>query len=329
MDKVRGLLPAKGQAMFDDIVFQRVLGASSHIRMIGDMFLMLAEKAREEEMEPKQLREELKAVGDFFRRTRGEASQAVSNGIGIMLLKMGLSEWDELGLEEVTKRTCTAVEYYAKQSEKDISAVIQYAVGIAGYMKRIMVFDYSSTVNSFLKELGREAEGIEVYIPESRSINGGYAFVPAALEAGMTIHFIPDAAIMYFLKTCDGAFFGAETLYADGTVYNTTGSDIVGLVCRTFNIPLYVLTPMIKLDLRPIRGFQRELVVNDLQERFAEIGFKKDEMEQVDFRCPELLPIEGKYIDGIITELGIIPAGALYQTAIEYGRKLMLGEGEQ
>ena len=31
-------------------------------------------------------------------------------------------------------------------------------------------------------------------------------------------------------------FMGAETLYADGTGFNTTGSDIVGLICNYYHI---------------------------------------------------------------------------------------------
>ena len=326
MKEIRDLLPEREQGMFDDIVYQRVLGASKHIQMIGEMFLALADKTEKTGQTAETLGKELREVADFFKRTRGEASRAVCNAINTMLLQMG--GFDGCTIEDAARRVRGSVEYYAGQSEREIAKVVEYAAAAAGCMEKIMIFDYSSTVNAFLKRLGKEKKGIEVYIPESRTINGGYAFVPTALSAGMKVHFIPDAAIMYFLKDCDGAFFGAETLYADGTAFNTTGSDIVGLVCRTFHVPLYVLTPMIKLDIRPVYGYHRELVINDMRERMALAGFSREELEQVDFSCPELLPVEGDYIKGVITEFGIIPAGALYPLAMNYDKNLNQGDGE-
>lgn len=318
MEEIKKMLPEREQGMFDDIVLQRVLGASTHIRMIGEMFLALASQAQEQQIPSKELQRNLSQIADFFKKTRGEASRAVTNAINCMVNHMGNLE--ECTVTEAARQVRVAVDDYKLQSQKDTQDVVRYAVGAAKEMKRIMVFDYSSTVNDFLRQLGKETSGIEVFIPESRTINGGCAFVSTALGAGMQVHFIPDAAIMYFLKKCDGAFLGAETLYADGTVFNTTGSDIVGLVCKSFRIPLYVLTPMVKLDMRPVYGYCRNLVVNDLKERMACIGFSEQELEQVNFKCPELLPISGEYITGVITEYGIVPAAAVYSLAVEYDK---------
>lgn len=326
MDGIKELLPEKEQKLFDDIVGQKVLGASKHIQMIGQMFVGLADQAEKISGSTKTLREELHEVGVFFKRTRGEASQAVSNAVDMMLSQMG--DLEEKTLEEAVLKVHQSVEFYALQSERNMEKAIGYAVEIGRNMKKIMVFDYSSTVNAFLVMLGKETAGTEVYIPESRTINGGYAFVPTALKAGMKVHFIPDAAMMYYLKDCDGAFFGAETFYADGTTFNTTGSDLVGLVCKTYQVPLYVLTPMMKLDIRPVYGFRREPVINNLKGRLLLAGFTKEELEQVDFQCPELIPVEPEYIKGVITELGVIPAGAMYPMALDYNKLLSQGKGE-
>ncbi|MCB6288780.1 hypothetical protein LI276_22125, partial [[Clostridium] scindens] len=86
----------------------------------------------------------------------------------------------------------------------------------------------SSSVEAFLRKINGPKR---IYIPESRVINGGAPFVQPCLEAGHQIHFIPDASMMYYMKSCDGVFMGAESIYPDGTGFNTTGSDIVGLLC--------------------------------------------------------------------------------------------------
>lgn len=333
MEKIRCLLSPEGQKLFDDIVEQRVLGASRHIHMIGDMFLDLAEKAERENKEPSLLKEEIQELASFFKRTRGEASCAITNAIDEMLLAMSTAEKAAAkkdpaknnaaksdGIEEVIAATREAVNAYREKAERDIRLVVEYSAKLAENMKKILVFDYSSTVNEFLKKL--DNPNMEVFVPESRSINGGAEFAKTAVKKGMKVHFIPDSAVMYFLKDCDGAFCGAETLFPDGTAFNTTGSEIVGLACKEFKVPFYILTPMVKLDMRGIYGYSRKTVVNDLKHRFTSVGLTEEEMEKIDFCCPELLPIDRSYITGFITEMGIIPTEAMYERALAYSRRL-------
>lgn len=323
MEEIRQLLSVNGQKQFDDIVSQRVLGASRHIHMIGDMFLDLAKKAETENMEPGRLIEEITQVADYFKRTRGEASCAVTNAVNEMLVGM-----KDIEKKAGTEAVCTvrqAVFAYREKAECDIRIVVDCGAQLAKEMRKILVFDYSSTVNAFLQKLDNPE--VEVYIPESRSINGGAEFARTAVRKGMKVHFIPDSAMMYFLRDCEAAFCGAETLFPDGTAFNTTGSEIVGLICKELKIPFYILTPMVKLDIRGIYGYRRKTVTNDLKQRFQSVGLTEEEMKSIDFRCPELLPIDRSYITGFITEMGIIPTDSLYEQALEYHRKLEGGRG--
>ena len=77
--KWRELLAPEAQERFDDVNEQRVLGASSHIRIIGDIFLSIAENGADD---PLPL---LRGIADHFIATRGESSQAITNAIGLML----------------------------------------------------------------------------------------------------------------------------------------------------------------------------------------------------------------------------------------------------
>ena len=80
-EQIRQILPEKVRQAFDDIVEQRVLGASKHIAMIGEMFEAIADRGLQEHKKPADIIEEIKKVADYFIATRGEASQAVSNAI--------------------------------------------------------------------------------------------------------------------------------------------------------------------------------------------------------------------------------------------------------
>lgn len=322
--QVRSLLPQAEQENFDDIVLQRVLGASKHISMIGDMLRAIASKYREVEGDTAAMLEDLLAVADYFKATRGQASSAIGNAIDFMM--RGMRSLGEMPVAEAARAVEASVNAYSSDAHDNIEKLTGYAVSLSKGMRRILVFDYSSTVNRFLARLGQEQPGIEVFIPESRIINGGYAFVPTSLSAGLKVHFIPDAAIMYYLKDCDAAYFGAETYNPDGTAYNTTGSDLVGLVCREYHVPLYILTPLIKLDTRPLQGYVRKLVNNNTREKLCSAGFTAKELESVDFDCPELLPVGPEFIAAFITECGVIPTAGMYAESVRYAKFLTGGD---
>lgn len=317
---IRDILPEESKELFDDIVYQRVLGASKHISMIGTMFKSIAGKYVQIGNNPKEMISNIKQVAQYFKETRGEASAAISNAIDLMI--GGIDLQSNNNLLQVVDYIITSVESYENKAIEDLNKVVKYCINLSKGMKAIMVFDYSSTINNFLRELSKSIEEIDIYIPESRTIDGGYPFLPTCEENRYNIHFIPDAAIMYYLKFCDGAFFGAETFFPDGTVFNTTGSDIVALCCKELKIPVFVATPFIKVDLRGIQGIMRGEVLNDLSKKFSK---KINVLRKIDFRCPELLKIESKYINSFITEKGIIPSNQLLALSIEFAKELRGG----
>lgn len=90
-------------------------------------------------------------------------------------------------------------------------------------------------------------------------------------------------------------------------------------------VPLYVLTPLMKLDMRPLRGFVRRLVNNNTREKMKTAGFTEQELEQVDFDCPELLPVGADMIRAFITEQGVIPAQSMFERSVKYAEFLAGG----
>ena len=272
-EQIRQILPEKARQAFDDIVEQRVLGASKHIAMIGEMFEAIADRGLQEHKKPADIIEEIKKVADYFIATRGEASQAVSNAI--LLMTHNIDQYSNLELSEAVRKILETKNAYARTAKESVDACVSYGVKLAEPMNRIFVYDYSSTVEKFLRSLQKNNKPYEIYIAESRVIDGGKPFVRACLESGYKIKFIPEASMMYYLKDCDGAFIGAETFYPDGTGFNTTGSDIVGLICDYYKIPLYFLTPLIKVDIRPLTGGRKNLVYKDLQEKLS-CNWEKD-----------------------------------------------------
>ncbi len=305
VEEARSALPPSARGAFDDIVEYRVLGASKHIGMIGEMFAAIAQDGAAGGQSAAKMLARVSLVADFFTETRGKASSAVANAIAEMT--RGMDEWRALSAAEASEKMDEALKRFSENAKVAIEKILGYIENVTRGMSAIMAFDYSSTMAKFL-EKGLVAQ---IFIPESRTINGGRNFVEACLKTRSAIHFIPDAAIMHYLRECGAAFIGAETFYPDGTAFNTTGSDIVGLACAELNIPLYVPTTLNKLDWRGAYGTVKAPVMKDLREEMRPMLTGLD-VSRVDFISPELLPIPPKHITAYITEQGIIPAAQMY-----------------
>ena len=83
-NSIRAYLSSDARKLFDDIVTQRILGASAHIRMISQMIRDLCSTARVQNESPESLNTKIHQLTDFFINTRGESSQAITNALAMM-----------------------------------------------------------------------------------------------------------------------------------------------------------------------------------------------------------------------------------------------------
>ena len=198
----RSCLQGAAVELFDDITFSRVLGASKHTAMIGQMLLSIVDDS--DQSDPAAMAERLRAVSGYFKETRGQNSRAIYNAINIMT--EGLGRMGDLSAGEIREKIHRQVEGYQTGADENTRRAVRYAAALCEPMDTIMIFDYSSTVDAFVRALGH---CVTVYIPESRALNGGKPFVKGALEAGHKVRFIPDTTMMEALRECQAAFMGA------------------------------------------------------------------------------------------------------------------------
>lgn len=312
-DKVRDILPTEEcKKIFDDIVLSRVLGANKHIEMIGNILTIVLNEGKN----LKDTLQSLEIVSSFFKETRGNQSRAVYNAINIMTGKL---KNNYNSLDEAKKTISSSIKNYEIEAKESLNKVIEYSSNICENLESIMVFDYSSTLNELLKHLKKK---MIVYIPESRALDGGFPFLKTSVLACHETHFIADTVMFEALKKCDAAFIGVETLYPDGTIFNTIGSDILAVLCEKIDVPLYAITPMIKVDIRPVYGYTRlSPMPYDFSVRLAK-NLEEDIKAKVDFRGIKLLEIKPNYIKAIVTEFGIIPPYAMFDLAMKYSKEL-------
>ena len=91
-------------------------------------------------------------------------------------------------------------------------------------------------------------------------------------------------------------------------------------------VPLYVLSPLIKVDTRPVYGYSRLAPMPyDYGQRLAD-GWEDDLRDRVDFKGIKLVKIDPRYITAIISEAGIVPSGTFFSVAMQYDHNINGGE---
>lgn len=307
INETRNALPEASRELFDDIVLSRVLGASRQTRLIGQMMVAIAE---DKAVSDEQAVERIMLIASYFKNTRGRNSRAIYNAISAMTC--GLAA---LNKGDARAYICEKVKRFDDESKEQIKRVTEYAASVCSHMKAVMVFDYSSVVDGLLSAMPPETA---VYIPESRALDGGKPFLKTAAASGREVRFIPDTTMLVAIKKCDAAFIGAETIYPDGSVFNTVGSDILALCCESERVPLYVMSPLIKTDSRPVYGYERLAPMPfDYSVRLA-ADWSEEEKAGINFEGVKLIKLEPRYVKAFITEEGIIPPFAIYETAMRY-----------
>lgn len=302
---VRNRVPQSCLQDFDDIVTGRSLGASNHIKMIADMY-----KAAAKQYPAQEAKQAIEEIGTYFKETRGNSSYAIITALNRMEHLIDQSSHSDYGTA-VEK----AVDQYFINANDDTQRVLKYTDRLLKDIQVVMLFDYSSTVE---KAVVKCSHLLKVYIPESRVINGGYPFVKNIVEAGHNVHFIPDASMLSVLKEVEMVFIGAETFYPDGTAFNTIGSDILAELCFIHHVPYYVLTPLLKNDMRALYGIYKPVLKKDLKESIDK-DWPQELKDKVDFTSIELVGVDPRYITGYVTEKGIIRPSDLMQFVYEEG----------
>ena len=313
--EVRALLSDDAAELFDDIDQSRVLGANAQIGLMQRMMKDIL--ARDEGDGPSTLRERIETLVDYYKGTRGQNSRAIYNALGLMTARAFAA--DTAGAEGFARILLEDIDAFQDRNAEAVRRLVGFAVNACAASSRVMCFDYSSTVDAFIRALPAD---VEVSIPESRALNGGAPFLEGATAQGRHVRFIPDTCMLDELKSCDAAFIGAETIYADGTTFNTVGSDILAVLCRHLGKPLFVLTPLLKLDLRAVHGTRRLRPMEfDYRRRLGQ-AIDPELAERVDCGGIKLVSVPGDLVEAVICERGVVPPAGLFPLALEYGRAL-------
>jgi ribose 1,5-bisphosphate isomerase len=211
-------------------------------------------------------------------------------------------------------------EEYMLRADSSREKIVTLAARLIGDLDVLLTFDYSSTVMAILKRVADSGKTLELVVPESRCLDGGRPIVNGATAMGHTAVFIVDFAFTSFLRNADAVLFGAETLFANGDCWNTVGSyPIVSLASRS-DIPCYVASELLKIDVTSFGGEPRPMRDHDFSKVLDYPG-SFDHPDKVSVVGPDLDLVPASMISAYISDVGLLPPTQLWAIGERYLRE--------
>ncbi|WP_127144885.1 hypothetical protein [Pelagibacterium montanilacus] len=281
------------------IVDEGVLGASRHVKLSNELMAHLIE-THEDGVERARL------VAGFIARTRGHDTPVIGNNLQLLLAGLDAVPAAEQA-RELRERIARWDASAAERKQRLVASAVSHLSGARG----ILAFDYSSTVAAIVIAMAKDGQAFELVVPESRAIAGGARYLEDFLPAGLSVSFIPDAAIEHGMQACDAALFGIETLRADGSFLNTIGSRMIARLAGPMGVEIYGATDMLKLDRRSYGGHRPSPAIRTY-DGVLKTGIDMPGIETVTTRAPELEVIPANLVTSILTEHGPVPPAAIW-----------------
>lgn len=259
-------------------------------------------------------REELSAASKVILDSR---PTAVSLWNGVHATVKGVDEAKTLddavqtvisNSEEFVRRSLGAVEIIARIGAKRISDG-----------DTIMTHCNSSAALGVIKEAHRQGKDIKVFATESRPWRQGILTVNDLAKAGVDVTMIIDSAVRTVMRRTDKVFVGADTITSHGALINKVGTSQLALAANEARVQFYVCSETYKFSPMTLFGDMVTIEERDISEvvRPGEIP------DSVKVFNPVFDSTPAKYIDAIITELGMISPGSVYDIMVrQFGDSL-------
>ncbi len=177
----------------------------------------------------------------------------------------------------------------------------------------LMTHCNSSVAIGVILEAVRQGKDIKVYATESRPWRQGILTVNDLSKGGVDTTLIIDSAVRSVMSRVDRVFVGADTITSSGSLINKIGTSQVAMAANEARAEVNVCSETYKFSPKTMFGDTVTIEERDISEvvRPGEIP------ENVRVFNPVFDTTPAKYIDNIITEVGIMSPGAVYGVMVK------------
>ncbi|ABR56257.1 putative translation initiation factor, aIF-2BII family [Methanococcus aeolicus Nankai-3] len=257
-------------------------------------------------IENNEFKEKMIEAGDILKSARPTAV-SLPNAVNYVLSGLNTNNPKEniiLNAEEFIKSSSEATSKIGKIGSNRIKD---------GWT--ILTHCNSEAAISVIKTAHNSGKNIKVICTETRPRNQGYLTAKALADEGIDTTLIVDSAVRYHIKDVDIVVVGADAITSNGCLVNKIGSSQIALMAYERKIPFLTAAETYKFHPKTIIGETIEIeerAVGEIHE------FEEKYKDKIKLRNPAFDITPSQYIDGIITEIGIIPPQGAWHIIEKY-----------
>jgi len=166
----------------------------------------------------------------------------------------------------------------------------------------------SSVAIGVIAEAHRQGKDIKVYATESRPWRQGILTVNDLAKEGIDTTLIIDSAVRLVMKKVDKVLVGADTITSHGALINKIGTSQIALAAHEARVQFYTCSETYKFSPLSLSG---DLVKIEERE-IGEVVRPGEIPDSVKVYNPVFDVTPAQYIDGIISEIGLISPGSVF-----------------
>ncbi len=226
--------------------------------------------------------------------------------------------YEATSLEEAKTLVSENAKAFCDRSERAVEQISRIGAKRIQDGDVVMTHCNSSAALGVIKEAHRQGKDIKVYATESRPWRQGILTVNELADAGVDITLVIDSAVRSVMKRADKVFVGADTVTSHGALINKIGTSHLALAANEARVNFFACAETYKFSPMTLFG---DLVT--IEERdISEVVRAGEVRDSVKIFNPVFDSTPANYIDAIITELGMMSPGSVYDVMVR-----QLGDG--
>ncbi|KAK7087709.1 translation initiation factor eIF2B subunit alpha-like [Littorina saxatilis] len=171
----------------------------------------------------------------------------------------------------------------------------------------VLTHSYSRVVMEAFKEAVSKGKMFKVYVTESQPNKSGYRTAEELKKLGLPVTVILDSAVGYKMEEIALVVVGAEHLVNSGGILNKIGTFNIAMAAKMYNKPFYVMAESLKyLDIFPIEQSDIPAAI-----KYKIPDYPEDKEGDTEDRHPLIDYTPPKYINRLISDIGVLPPGAI------------------
>lgn len=259
-----------------------------------------------------ELYSELLEVGDMLAASR-PTEPMMRNSLmdAIKFTTMEIKTKPKLTLAELKEIIVKEGTSYLTKMEENQIKICDYGSKLIPDKGTVITHCHSSTVMGIFKRAKDLGKDFKVIALETRPKFQGRISAKELGEYKIPVTLAVDSAVNLFMKKADLCIVGADSITSMGDLINKIGTSTIAQIARVHDVSFYSAAELYKYSPLTLFGNREVLEERERTEVWTE------RIKNVEIRNPAFDATAARYINGYITEIGIVPPQMLWNVAMQ------------